>query len=121
VIVHAGIGVEAVAAAMVIAADIGEHTGATLCNPDVPALRVVAPCPVQDAGAAGNLVDELRLAERAGPAFAVLVMTGMAFDGGLGLRRRRHPQRHQEDGGGKEMVPVHRFAPFRILSGAINR
>ena len=48
-VIHAGILVEPVTAAIVIAADIGEDAGTPLCDPDIPALRIIPPSAIDDA------------------------------------------------------------------------
>ena len=74
VVVHAGIGIKGVAAAMMIASDIGKNPGATLRDPDIFAPWIVAPGPVQNARACGSLMNELWLAERSCPAFTILIV-----------------------------------------------
>jgi hypothetical protein len=67
------------AAAMVIAADIGKHALATLIDPQPLPARIKAPRAVENAGRAGNLVNQLRRSQwRA--TFAVLISNGMTLD-----------------------------------------
>lgn len=59
-IVPAGVRVERIAAAVMIAANIG-NTPEHPCDTHIFASGIVSPCAVEDAGTAGNLVYQLRL------------------------------------------------------------
>ncbi|AMX95568.1 hypothetical protein A4R28_22410 [Mesorhizobium ciceri] len=91
-VIHAGIGIKAVATSMVVAADIGENSGATLRDPNIFAAWIVAPGPVQNTRTSRSLMNELRLAQRARPAFAILIVPRLAFDGRLCAGIRDHPR-----------------------------
>ena len=56
------------------ATDIGKDALAALRDPDIPALGIVSPGAIEDAGTARNLVNELRLAQRPGKALVILKM-----------------------------------------------
>src|SRR5690606_18733652 len=110
-VIHARIGIKRVAAAMMVAADIGKYARTALRNPDIFALWIISPSAVENAGAAGNLVYELRLRQRSCPAFAILIMARLAFDSRLRLRCRGFQKRESEKRGGKPEGSFHRFAP----------
>src|SRR5690606_35059085 len=75
-VVHARRRIERVAAAVMVAADIGKDAGTSLRDPYVSAARIETPGPVENARAAGDLVDQLWAGKGTGPAFVILVLAG---------------------------------------------
>ena len=80
-VIHARARIESVSTSVVVATHVGKDTRAALSDPDIFAARIVTPGPVQDTGAPRSLMNELWLAKRPRPAFPILVMSGLAFDG----------------------------------------
>src|SRR5690606_20893585 len=58
-VIHPGTRIETIPSAMVITTYVCKDPGATLCDPHISAVRVIAPRLVKNAGRPGDLVNEL--------------------------------------------------------------
>src|SRR5690606_4760435 len=75
--------IETIPSTMVITTYVCKDPGATLCDPHISAVRVIAPSLVKNAGRPGDLVNELRLGKWACVTLIILIIAGAAFNCGL--------------------------------------